>query len=108
MEKIEEKASSLIKTLTIPDIRDSHMVPCRRRQYAIDDLPAADWLCLVSVLSGIAGLMMKWKICSWLALFTIISSVLDSRKSELDLKLTCVCGTISTMGVVVNHLPYFS
>eukprot|EP01060_Flectonema_neradi_P037013 TRINITY_DN7337_c0_g1_i1.p1 TRINITY_DN7337_c0_g1~~TRINITY_DN7337_c0_g1_i1.p1 ORF type:complete len:135 (+),score=13.47 TRINITY_DN7337_c0_g1_i1:6-410(+) len=109
MDKNEEKAINLMNTLPLPDLRDdASMVACTRKQYVVDDLPAPDLLCLVSVIVGMVGLMARWKICSWLALFAIISSTQDTRKSELDMKLTCVCGTISTMGVAINHLPYFS
>ncbi|KAJ9450135.1 Protein Asterix [Diplonema papillatum] len=90
--------------LALPDMRDPNALCQRRqRQYVADDLPGADIVFLVSFLAGVAGLMLRIKVCSWVALFTLLSSSADARKTELDTKVVLICGTLAAVGLLINY-----
>eukprot|EP01064_Diplonema_japonicum_P011610 TRINITY_DN1900_c0_g2_i1.p1 TRINITY_DN1900_c0_g2~~TRINITY_DN1900_c0_g2_i1.p1 ORF type:complete len:121 (+),score=21.74 TRINITY_DN1900_c0_g2_i1:34-396(+) len=94
----------LLSHIIHPSLKGGSMVPYTYRAYAFDDVPGAGLLTLVSLLAGIAGLIARSSLCSWLAFFSILSSVVDTRQSERDMKLICICSTLAVMGLVIDYL----
>ena len=50
-----------------------------------DQLPP-DWMALVSLLCGVAGLMLRQKWAAWVAFFCTLSSLTNLKNNEIDVK----------------------
>lgn len=68
-----------------------------------EELPP-DYMALASVVLGIVGLMLKYKVCAWLALIACLSSVATVRYAELDVKQVVCSITFALMGLAMNYL----
>ena len=64
----------------------------------MQDEPPADWLSLASLILGVLGLMMRYKLCAWLALFCCMSSIANMRKKDMDFKQVFCSILFATMG----------
>lgn len=47
------------------------------------DEPPADWMALASLILGVMGLMMRYKLCAWMALFACLGSITNMRKKDV-------------------------
>jgi len=72
------------------------------RKLNADELPA-DWLALASLVFGVLGLMMRYKLCAWLALFASMASIANMSKQEMDFKQIFASLLFSGMGLVMNY-----
>eukprot|EP00993_Chasmostoma_nieuportense_P006490 NODE_7121_length_464_cov_7.860534_g6955_i0.p1 GENE.NODE_7121_length_464_cov_7.860534_g6955_i0~~NODE_7121_length_464_cov_7.860534_g6955_i0.p1 ORF type:complete len:115 (-),score=47.45 NODE_7121_length_464_cov_7.860534_g6955_i0:118-426(-) len=70
---------------------------------ATEDLPP-DFTAIISLVLGILGLMMRYKIASWIALFTCIVTLANMRWSEADMKQVLTCVMFSVLGLVMNYV----
>eukprot|EP00457_Paulinella_chromatophora_P022668 gb/GEZN01025681.1/.p1 GENE.gb/GEZN01025681.1/~~gb/GEZN01025681.1/.p1 ORF type:complete len:107 (-),score=12.27 gb/GEZN01025681.1/:159-479(-) len=87
-------------------VGDDPRMPQRIRRYEekinADDLPA-DWLALASLVFGVMGLMMRYKICAWIALFACMGSIANMRKVEMDTKQILCSLLFAVMGLIMNY-----
>eukprot|EP00456_Euglypha_rotunda_P039307 TRINITY_DN30250_c0_g1_i1.p1 TRINITY_DN30250_c0_g1~~TRINITY_DN30250_c0_g1_i1.p1 ORF type:complete len:102 (+),score=11.02 TRINITY_DN30250_c0_g1_i1:33-308(+) len=67
-----------------------------------DDLPA-DWLALASLIFGVLGLMMRYKVCAWLALFACMGSIANMKKMDMDMKQIFCSVLFAVMGLIMNY-----
>jgi len=65
---------------------------------------AADWMALVSLLLGAAGLMLRYKLCAWLAVFACLSSIVNQRRRDMDFKQIICSLLFSIMGLLMNYV----
>ncbi|EKX32475.1 hypothetical protein GUITHDRAFT_82283 [Guillardia theta CCMP2712] len=70
-----------------------------------EELPP-DYMALLSLLFGLLGLLLKYKICSWLALYACLSSVANVKKSEVDLKQIASSLIFALMGLSMNYFKH--
>ncbi|KAE9607830.1 hypothetical protein Lalb_Chr09g0334301 [Lupinus albus] len=66
------------------------------------DLPI-DYAGFIAVVFGIAGVMFKYKLCSWLALVFCAQSIANMRNIENDLKQVMMAIMFSIMGLITNY-----
>ena len=67
-----------------------------------DQLPP-DYVALLSLLCGICGLMLKYKLLAWFALFFCLCSIATVKQSEMDMKQLACTVTFAVMGLVMNY-----
>jgi len=67
-----------------------------------EELPA-DWLALASLVFGILGLMMRYKLCAWLALFACIGSIANMKTQEMDTKQILCSILFAVAGLFMNY-----
>ncbi|CAM6120448.1 unnamed protein product [Calypogeia fissa] len=70
---------------------------------APQDLPP-DYSSLLAIVFGIAGVMMRHKAGSWLALIFCVQSLANMRNAENDLKQVVMAATFAVMGMVTNYM----
>jgi len=66
--------------------------------------PPPDWMSLLSLLFGVAGLMLKIKLVSWIALFCCISSLANMKQSELDVKQLVCSITFTLLALFMSYV----
>ncbi|KAJ6970237.1 protein Asterix [Populus alba] len=67
------------------------------------DLPV-DYSGFIAVILGVAGVMFRYKLCSWLALIFCAQSLSNMRNMENDLKQISMASMFAIMGLVTNYL----
>ncbi|KAL9372535.1 hypothetical protein Peur_034779 [Populus x canadensis] len=67
------------------------------------DVPV-DYSGFVAVILGVAGVMFRYKLCSWLALIFCAQSLSNMRNMENDLKQISMASMFAIMGLVTNYL----
>ncbi|XP_037493302.1 protein Asterix [Jatropha curcas] len=67
------------------------------------DLPV-DYAGFIAVVFGVAGVMFRYKICSWLAIIFCAQSLANMRNFENDLKQVSMATMFAIMGLVTNYL----
>lgn len=67
------------------------------------DLPP-DYSSFLAILFGIAGVMLRYKLGSWLALICCAQSLANMKNAENDLKQIIMAMTFAVMGIVTNYL----
>merc|ERR1712072_141028 len=72
-------------------------------KFSPDELPP-DYMALLSLVLGIAGLMMKMKILAWLAFLACVSSIANMKNSEADMKQLFCSFSFSVMGLVMSYI----
>ncbi|CAM8929710.1 hypothetical protein QQ045_021645 [Rhodiola kirilowii] len=70
---------------------------------APQDLPI-DYAGFIAVVFGIAGVMFRYKLSSWLALIFCAQSLANMRSIETDLKNISMAMMFAVMGLVSNYL----
>ncbi|KAH7283736.1 hypothetical protein KP509_34G021500 [Ceratopteris richardii] len=66
------------------------------------DLPP-DYSSFLAILFGVAGVMLRYKFASWLALIFCAQSLANMRDYENDLKQVVMAMTFVVMGFVTNY-----
>ncbi|XP_062027937.1 protein Asterix [Rosa rugosa] len=69
---------------------------------APEDLPV-DYSGLIAVVFGIAGVMFRYKLCSWLAIIFCAQSLVNMKSIENDLKQISMAMMFAIMGLVTNY-----
>ncbi|XP_050376369.1 protein Asterix [Argentina anserina] len=69
---------------------------------APEDLPV-DFSGLIAVVFGIAGVMFRYKLCSWLAIIFCAQSLVNMKSIENDLKQISMALMFAIMGLVTNY-----
>uniref|UniRef100_A0A7S2Y0W3 Protein Asterix n=1 Tax=Fibrocapsa japonica TaxID=94617 RepID=A0A7S2Y0W3_9STRA len=67
-----------------------------------DQLPP-DYIALLSLVFGIMGLMLKYKLCAWLSVFCCMSSMANIKNSEMDIKQIACSVMFAMMGLFMNY-----
>ncbi|KAG5222803.1 protein Asterix [Salix suchowensis] len=67
------------------------------------DLPV-DYSGFIAVILGVAGVMFRYKLCSWLALIFCAQSLSNMKNMENDLKQISMASMFAIMGLVTNYL----
>ncbi|XP_065878505.1 protein Asterix [Euphorbia lathyris] len=67
------------------------------------DLPV-DYAGFIAVVFGVAGVMFRYKLCSWLAIIFCAQSLANMRNMENDLKQISMASMFAIMGLVTNYL----
>ncbi|KAJ9140534.1 hypothetical protein P3X46_031170 [Hevea brasiliensis] len=67
------------------------------------DLPV-DYAGFIAVVFGVAGVMFRYKLCSWLAIIFCAQSLANMRNIENDLKQVSMASMFAIMGLVTNYL----
>ncbi|EOY22035.1 hypothetical protein QUC31_007535 [Theobroma cacao] len=67
------------------------------------DLPV-DYSGFIAVVFGIAGVMFRYKLSSWLAIIFCAQSLANMRNVENDLKQISMAMMFAIMGLVTNYL----
>ena len=67
-------------------IKDPRDIGRTRKYEEFVESDEADFLALLSLVFGISGLMMRYKLAAWLGLFTSLASITTMRKEEMDMK----------------------
>ncbi|XP_057950769.1 protein Asterix [Malania oleifera] len=67
------------------------------------DLPV-DYSGFIAVIFGIAGVMFRYKMSSWLAIIFCAQSLANMRNVENDLKQISMAFMFAIMGLVTNYL----
>ncbi|XP_021634821.1 protein Asterix-like isoform X2 [Manihot esculenta] len=67
------------------------------------DLPV-DYAGFIAVVFGVAGVMFRYKLCSWLAVIFCAQSLANMRNIENDLKQVLMASIFALMGLVANYL----
>ena len=57
----------------------------RREKLSPEQLPP-DYYALLSLLMGIVGFMMKYKLCAWISLFACMASIANVKTAHIDMK----------------------
>uniref|UniRef100_A0A7N0T1H8 Protein Asterix n=1 Tax=Kalanchoe fedtschenkoi TaxID=63787 RepID=A0A7N0T1H8_KALFE len=70
---------------------------------APQDLPI-DYSGFIAVVFGIAGVMFRYKLSSWMALIFCAQSLANMRNVETDLKQISMAMMFAVMGLVSNYL----
>jgi len=75
-----------------------------RYEYRVnpDELPA-DWLALASLIFGIMGLMMRYKLCAWFALFACLGNIANMKSQEIDVKQILCSILFAVAGLFMNY-----
>ncbi|XP_057443081.1 protein Asterix [Lotus japonicus] len=71
-------------------------------QVAPQDLPI-DYAGFIAVLFGVAGVMFRYKLSSWMALIFCAQSIANMRNVENDLKQVMMAMMFSMMGLITNY-----
>ncbi|XP_004514029.1 protein Asterix isoform X1 [Cicer arietinum] len=69
---------------------------------APQDLPI-DYAGFIAVIFGVAGVMFRYKLSSWLALIFCAQSIANMRNVENDLKQVMMAMMFSIMGLITNY-----
>ena len=72
------------------------------RKIKKDDIPP-NYMQLAAVLFSVLGLMLKYKWCSWLGLLTCLSSMINLKQSEFDLKQLITTILMAIIGLFLNY-----
>uniref|UniRef100_A0A1D1Z1G8 Protein Asterix n=1 Tax=Anthurium amnicola TaxID=1678845 RepID=A0A1D1Z1G8_9ARAE len=67
------------------------------------DLPV-DYSGFLAMLFAVAGVMLRYKLCSWLALIFCAQSLANMRNLENDLKQISMAMMFAIMGFVTNYM----
>ncbi|KAK6925088.1 PAT complex subunit Asterix [Dillenia turbinata] len=70
---------------------------------APQDLPV-DYSGFIAIIFGIAGVMFRYKLSSWLAIIFCAQSLANMRNFETDLKQTSMAMMFAIMGLVTNYI----
>ncbi|XP_048330469.1 protein Asterix [Ziziphus jujuba] len=70
---------------------------------APQDLPV-DYSGFIAVMFGVAGVMFRYKLSSWLAIIFCAQSLANMRNIETDLKQVSMAMMFAVMGLVTNYL----
>eukprot|EP00252_Welwitschia_mirabilis_P010279 TRINITY_DN23469_c0_g1_i1.p1 TRINITY_DN23469_c0_g1~~TRINITY_DN23469_c0_g1_i1.p1 ORF type:complete len:106 (-),score=9.92 TRINITY_DN23469_c0_g1_i1:188-505(-) len=79
--------------------------PYRPPAVAPQDLPP-DYSGFIAIIFGVAGVMLRHKLGSWLALICCAQSLANARNLETDLKQVTMAMTFAVMGLVNNYFLY--
>ncbi|RDX64022.1 Protein Asterix [Mucuna pruriens] len=71
-------------------------------QISPQDLPI-DYSGFIAVIFGVAGVMFRYKLSSWVALIFCAQSVANMRNVENDLKQVMMAMMFSLMGLITNY-----
>ncbi|KAJ4713164.1 Protein Asterix [Melia azedarach] len=63
-----------------------------------------DYSGFIAVIFGIAGVMFRYKLCSWLAIICCAQSLANMRNIETDIKQFSMAMMFALMGLVTNYL----
>ncbi|PKI77951.1 protein Asterix [Punica granatum] len=66
------------------------------------DLPV-DYSGFIAVVFGVAGVMFRYKLCSWLAIIFSVQSLANMRNMENDLKQISMGMMFAIMGLVTTY-----
>ncbi|XP_054805092.1 protein Asterix isoform X1 [Prosopis cineraria] len=69
---------------------------------APQDMPI-DYAGFIAVIFGVAGVMFRYKLSSWLALIFCAQSLANMRNMENDLKQVMMAMMFSIMGLMTNY-----
>lgn len=69
------------------------------------DLPA-DYSSFLAIMCGVAGVMLRYKLGSWLAIIFCAQSLANMRNMENDLKQIMMAMTFAVMGLVTNYFGH--
>ncbi|KAJ8752705.1 hypothetical protein K2173_007015 [Erythroxylum novogranatense] len=69
----------------------------------LQDLPV-DYAGFIAVIFGVAGVMFRYKLFSWLAIIFSAQSLVNMRNLENDLKQISMATMFAIMGLVTNYL----
>ncbi|GBG46982.1 hypothetical protein CBR_g90015 [Chara braunii] len=67
-----------------------------------DEVPP-DYLSLFAIMAGILGVLLKYKLGSWIALLACAASLANMKNMENDLKQVVCAATFAVMGLVTNY-----
>lgn len=67
-----------------------------------DDVPP-NYMQLAAVIFSVVGLMLKYRWCSWLGLLTCVSTLLNLKKTEFDLKQLVTTILMAIIGLFLNY-----
>ncbi|CAI0608294.1 unnamed protein product [Linum tenue] len=70
---------------------------------APEEMPV-DYSGFLAVLFGIAGVMFRYKLCSWVALIFCAQSLANMKNIENDLKQISMASMFAIMGLVNNYM----
>ncbi|CAN0011853.1 unnamed protein product [Heterosigma akashiwo] len=62
-----------------------------------------DYIALLSLVFGIMGLMLKYKLCAWLSVFCCMASMANIKSSEVDIKQVACSLMFALMGLFMNY-----
>ncbi|CAL1412529.1 unnamed protein product [Linum trigynum] len=68
-----------------------------------EEMPV-DYSGFLAVLFGIAGVMFRYKLCSWVALIFCAQSLANMKNIENDLKQISMASMFAIMGLVNNYM----
>lgn len=82
--------------------------PSTARQYtppklSPQDLPI-DYAGFLAVVFGVLGVMLRYKVCSWIAIIFCAQSLVNMKNFENDLKQLSMAFMFAVMGLVTNYL----
>ncbi|KAF3438101.1 hypothetical protein FNV43_RR20857 [Rhamnella rubrinervis] len=77
--------------------------PFVQQSVAPQDLPV-DYSGFIAVMFGVAGVMFRYKLCSWVAIIFCAQSLANMRNFETDLKQVSMAMMFAVMGLVTNYL----
>lgn len=66
-----------------------------------------DYMIMIAMLFGLAGMMLRMKMMSWFALFFCLSAYFNHRKTEGDLKQLVTTSLFIVMGLFMNYFGLF-
>ncbi|XP_006650613.1 protein Asterix [Oryza brachyantha] len=67
------------------------------------DLPI-DYAGFLAVVFGVVGVMLRYKVCSWIAIIFCAQSLANMKNFENDLKQLSMAFMFAVMGLVTNYL----
>ncbi|XP_068655471.1 protein Asterix-like [Aristolochia californica] len=67
------------------------------------DLPV-DYSGFIAMVFGITGVMLRYKLCSWLAIILCAQSLANMKNFETDLKHISMAMMFAIMGLVTNYM----
>ncbi|KAI4341467.1 hypothetical protein MLD38_026187 [Melastoma candidum] len=76
--------------------------PFKAPTVAPQDLPV-DYSGFIAMVFGIAGVMFRYKLSSWLAIIFSVQSLVNMRNVETDLKQISMAMMFAIMGLVTNY-----
>jgi hypothetical protein len=68
-----------------------------------EDLGGDGWQ-LISMSAGIIGMMMRYPLLSWVALFATLASIATAKSGKRDVMQTITSITFASMGLVTNYI----
>ncbi|XP_031491519.1 protein Asterix [Nymphaea colorata] len=63
-----------------------------------------DYAGFIAVIFGVMGVMLRYKLCSWLALIFCAQSLANMKNMETDLRQMSMAFMFAIMGLVTNYL----